>query len=132
MHADVPCLPIEFTVGAIVAGNGIVQIVGAIGINRLIRLLRVIADPRQVMVQRSGNELISDDRLDGRHADGQLSSIMVRRPDNGSRDDFRLVDGRHRLRVPRHPRFNPIELRGIDRRELDNGYAHVAAVVNEL
>src|SRR5262249_42811413 len=109
-----------------------VEIIEAPWADRLLRLLRIVANSGEIMVEPAGNKFVPDNRLDCRQSDRKLASAMVRDPIDGARNDFRLVDGRDGLRMSGHSGFDPGELRRIYRRQLHACQMDPTAVVNQL
>src|SRR5690349_3813901 len=58
-------LAVEFSMGAKISRQRVMQVSWTIGIDRLISLLRAIAHPCQIVIGKSGHELLADNRLDG-------------------------------------------------------------------
>ena len=61
-----------------------------------------------------------------------LPPSVMRCPDDAFRCRLRLKDGRHGLRLTRHFRSAPAELRRVHRRKLNHGQMNVSVFVNQF
>ena len=82
-------------------------------------LLGLHVRARQVAVHQAGGELLAEDRVDGRQPDPQLAPRVLGGAGDRARGDLGLVDRRHGLRVPVQARADPVELRRVEARQLD-------------
>src|SRR5438874_294421 len=88
-----------------------VQVVRPVRVGHAAILLRSISLPGKVMVADTGHQLIAPNDDSRGPTDIPLAPVMVRRIQDGIGRDLRLIDRRHRLRLPRQPALHPIELR---------------------
>src|ERR1041385_2726402 len=85
------------------------------------------------MIGKSGYEFVAENRFHSRPADEIFAAVrMMGSVVNGSRCNFRLKDWRHRLCFMRKPAFHPAELWRVERRHLNHGCLHIAAVMQKL
>ena len=87
---------------------------------------------RQVAVHEARGELLAEDRVDGRQPHPQLAPGVLGGPRDRARGDLGLVDRRHGLRVAVQVGADPAELRRVEAGQLDEGDAHLRAVVEQL
>ena len=99
-----------------VAGQWLEQVVRLGGIFRCAALLAFVAGPPEIKIEQAGRDLVPEDRLHDRTADQDFAAFLVRRPMDRAGRDFRLEDGRDRLRFARQAALRPIELRRVQRR----------------
>src|SRR5262249_62105799 len=102
-------------VRAVIPGARRPTIVRLLRILRPVSHLRLVAELRQVTVEKARGDLVRPYRRDRRRADAQLPTTVRRRPDDRLGRDFRLIDRRHRLRLARQPALDPVELRRVHR-----------------
>jgi hypothetical protein len=123
---------VEGPVRAQIERRGREEVVIPPRILRLIGLLGVVATLAQVSVEQARPQLLRHDRSGRRSLDVDLASRMPARPHDGIGRQLRLIDRRDRLGSPQHMAARPLELRGVQRRELDHRHAHVRPIVQEL
>src|SRR5215203_2149229 len=122
----------EDAVGAGVAGDGSVQVIGTAGLLGLVALLAVEADAAEVAVEGARCEGVGDDGLRSPPPYVQLPPRMLRRPDDGLRRDLGLEDGAERLGLTRHVAADPAELRRVDRGQIHHADLYATLVVQQL
>src|SRR5437016_226659 len=108
------------------------EILGAVRIFRLRRLLRGIASATEIMVKNSWCDFVTDNGFHCRPADVNLSSAAVGSTIDGFGTNLRLKNWRHRLSLVFQTTFDPAELRGIEGRHLDHRDSYVAFVVDQF
>ena len=81
---------------------------------------------------KTPDDLVAHDCLHGRVANIHLTPVMVRREYDRFGADFRLIDGRHWLRLSRKTRLHPRELRRIHRGQLHHRHAHLRLVMDQF
>src|SRR6476660_3453783 len=126
------CAPVESAMGSMISANGLPQIVWTIGVFRLLCLLGVVTGTAKIMIQQCGRDLVSDDGFDGGQSNVDFAASMVGRPIHSASSHFRLINRRHRLRLPLQAAFHPPELRSVQCRHVDHTDGYIAAVVDEL
>ena len=95
-------------------------------------LLRVVARPGQVAVERAGDDPVAHDGLDRGASDPDLVAVVVGGIKDGLGSHIGLKDRGHRLRFARQAASDPSELRGVEGRHLNHRELDVAAVVDQL
>src|SRR6187401_3658776 len=95
-------LVVEGPVRADVAEHGLEKISLALAVERLLGLLGVVAEAREVAIEEAGRDLLAVDRLDRRPADDELAPLVLGRVVDRLGCDLGLEDRRHRLRLARH------------------------------
>src|SRR5919197_4169680 len=118
--------------GATIPWNCLEKVIWAAALLDLIPLLGVIAGPAEVLVDQSRNQLLGDDGLERTAASDELAGRMFRGVENRPPDGLRSKYRWHRLRLSRHAIAHDIELRSVDRGQLDHGQVDGAPVVNQL
>src|SRR5256712_7328728 len=110
VQAEGPGAIVEPSVRAVIAGNGLPQVVATIGAHRLVRLLRLVSVAREIPINGGRCDRVAPYRPDGRQPDAELPARVMRRPVNRARRDLGLKDWRDRLRFAWKPTFQPGEL----------------------
>src|SRR6188508_3363749 len=72
-------LVVEGPVRADVAEHGLEKVSLALAVERLLGLLGVVAEAREVAIEEAGRDLLAVDRLDRRPADDELASLVLGR-----------------------------------------------------
>src|SRR5437762_2683420 len=125
-------LVVERPVGGEVAFDGLEEVAGTFPVEGLVRLLCLVAVAREIAVEEAGRDLLAVDRLQRWPADDELAPWVARYVDDRFGRELGLEDGRNGLRLARHLRATPAELRRVVRREIDHRQAHIRSVVEEL
>src|SRR5689334_18719512 len=108
MHAEpellarAACSRAEVTARRVTGRGARPEIVFAIVVDRLARLLGRITGAREVTIRSPRHQLRSPDRKSSGPADENLAAGVPRGPDDRARGDFGLEDRRNRLRLARH------------------------------
>src|SRR5689334_18925951 len=123
---------VEAAVRAAIAGYGIVQIVAAVGWNRLIGLLTTVSSAREQAIEQAWNDARAQYGLHRRESDPELATAMLRGPVDRFGSDFGLKNFSERFGLALHARAAPVELRGVERREMHHRQMHSASIVNQL
>lgn len=117
---------------AVIVGQWLPEIARTVGIGGFIGLLIVVTVSCQISIQITGKNLIRDDRLQRRHTDVELAPSMVRCPVDSACGNFGLKNRWYRLRLARQPAFDPVELWGIQGRQLNHGQVNVDVLMQQL
>lgn len=125
---------VEGTVCLMFTGYIVPKIVRGIGTLGLFGLLALVSGLAQIIIEHTGNDLLSLDCLDSGAADKVFASWVRRERgmQNYCRGDLRLKNGWHGLRFVWHPIFDPRKLRRIHRGHLNNRELHIASVMNQF
>jgi hypothetical protein len=87
---------------------------------------------RGVPVGEAPADPVAEDRVDGGLAHPGATARALSGRGDGAGADLWLVDRRDGLRVVRQLRLDPVELDGVERRHVDAGHLHLAALLDEL
>src|SRR3954469_18177045 len=109
---------VEAAMRAVVASNRFIEIVFAPGRHGLVGVLAAIGLAREDPVAEAGKKPRTHDGLDRRPADPYLAPAVRGGEIDAACRDLGLEDRRQRLRLLRHARAAPVELRRIEGREL--------------
>src|SRR5262245_60497941 len=101
LHTSRSSLRVEASMRSKILRQGFPEVIRTVRIGGFARLLCVVAVPREVPVQISGEHLVGGNCLHAGKADVQLAAPVMRRPVNGPSGYFRLKDGWNRLRFAR-------------------------------
>ena len=132
LPASVARLSVEAAVRRIIARDGLEQVGGRIGRGRLVGKLAGIAGLGEIAINQPRRDAIGEDRLDRRPADPDVASLMRGGEKDGAGRHFGLEDRCDRLGLAPHLVERPVELRGIDRGQIDHRQMHVELVVDDL
>jgi hypothetical protein len=123
---------VKRTVRAVVAGYRLPQVVRSPRVFRFLRLMALIDGAGHVLIQEPWCHLVSENCLHGWNPHVEFPAVVVRRPHDGSGRDFGLINCSDRLRFVRHAVPDPLELRRVEPRQLDDREPHATPIVQQL
>ena len=112
--------------------NRLVEIIPAVRRVQIVRHLTFPGFLHHQPVQKTREEELPDNRLDGAAAYPQLTHRLLRHPEDGAGGDFRLENRRYRPHRPRELVPCPFKLRRIEPRHLHHRKLNPAVLMHQL